>query len=1482
MSSIDERVVQMKFNNSQFESGIKQTTDSLDKLKKGLDLKGAGDSLNELDAAGKRFSLAGIAAGVDTLVSRFSALGIIGITALANITNSAVNAGRALVSSLTVDPIKQGLAEYETNLNAIQTILANTQSKGSTLDDVNAALQELNTYSDKTIYNFSEMARNIGTFTAAGVDLGTSVAAIKGIANLAALSGSNSEQASTAMYQLSQALATGTVKLMDWNSVVNAGMGGQVFQDAIKETARVHGVAVDDIIKEEGSFRDSLQKGWLTADILNETLSRFTGDLNAEQLKTLGYSDEQIKASMQLGKTASEAATKVKTASQLIGTLQEAVGSGWTQSWQLVFGDFEEARTMWTNVNNVLGGMIGQSANARNKILGDWKELGGRTALLDAIKYAWQDIMGVLTPVQEAFRHIFPPMTGKMLADMTKNVRDFFASLKMGGADSNNLRRTFQGVFAVFDIGWQVIQKVAGVLFRLLGFATKGSGSFLEFTAKIGDWLTKLDEAIKKGDKLNGFFTGLEKVLKIPIAALQFLGGLVKSFFETMGNAHPLKAFGLGVETAFNTLKQRFDVIAQFGNWVSTVFKAIMGFFREVFKAFKPVAKAFGDFFSGLGDQIANSVKTGDFSGIFQVLNTGLFAALVIALRKFFKKGLNINFGGGLVDSIKGVFGALTDTLGALQGQIKAKTLMSIAIAVGVLTVSVVALSLIDPVRLTTALGGITIMFGQLVGAMTLLEKINSKLGAAKLIAMTFGMILFAGAIDLMAVAVAKLAKLDWNGIAKGLTAVTVIMAEMVGVSKLMGDPKKMISTSVGMIALGVALNVIASAVAKFADLSWEELGRGLTGVAGGLIGLVGAMRLMPKSSSFTGGAALAAAAGAILILSKAMKTFGNMSWESLLKSLVALGGALLAMSLSLKLMSDPAALAGAGALVIASAAVLILGKAFAQLAKLSWDDIGRIMATIGAGLAILAVATALVSAPVFLIGAANLIIISVAMNILAAAFKKFAKLSWDDFGKVMAYMGTGLAILAVGLTLMLVALPGAIALQVAAGALIVLGAAFKVFASLSWEDLGKSLLALGASLYIIAFAGVALLPAIPGLIGLGIAAALIGVGALAAGIGLLAFSVGLTAIAISGAVGTAALIAMVAAFIGLIPQLATGLAAGVVAFAQGLAASGTALMTASVALMLAFLQGLQQVSPQINATLAQMLLDFLNTVAANIQPYTDAGMRILLGFLQGIEDHISEVIDKGTQIIVKFIEGIQQSSNDIVNAAADAITAFMNGLATTIETKSGEMRDAGLRIAGAIVDGMTGGLAGKAWRIAEAAGKLVAGIPDTIKRLLGINSPSRVTTELGEWTGEGVAVGMDNKAGRVEDSAHGLGVAAVNAMKSTMSQIANAVSTDVNSTPVIRPVLDMTSFKKDAGTIGSYFQTPTLSLDNSYNQAASVAVQERENQAYLSSEDDNTPDGRGGVNFYQYNTSPKALSAPELYRQTKNQVSLAKEVLAI
>lgn len=475
-TTVDQRVVEMRFDNKQFENNIQTSLSSINKLKKNLNMEGATKGLENIEKASGKINFSGLSNAVQTVNAKFSALEVVAVTALANITNSAVNAGERMVSALTLDPVKTGFQEYETQINAVQTILANTSSKGTTLDQVNNALDELNHYADMTIYNFTEMTRNIGTFTAAGVDLDTSVSAIKGIANLAAVSGSNSQQASTAMYQLSQALAAGTVKLQDWNSVVNAGMGGQVFQDALKETARVHGIAIDEMIKDEGSFRETLSKGWLSSEILTETLSKFTGDLNEEQLRTMGYTDEQIASIIKMGQTANDAATKVKTFTQLFDTLKEAAQSGWTQSWEIIVGDFDEAKELLTEISDVFSGIINSSAEARNSMLQGWKDLGGRTALIEACKNAFEGVLSIIKPVKEAFREIFPPMTAQQLYNITDALRKLTSHLKLSDENSKNLKRTFKGLFAILDI----VKQAYVAIIRTLSPLLNGAGELSE------------------------------------------------------------------------------------------------------------------------------------------------------------------------------------------------------------------------------------------------------------------------------------------------------------------------------------------------------------------------------------------------------------------------------------------------------------------------------------------------------------------------------------------------------------------------------------------------------------------------------------------------------------------------------------------------------------------------------------------------------------------------------------------------------------------------------------------------------------------------------------------------------------------------------------------------------------------------------------------------------------------------------------------
>lgn len=409
---IEERVVAMRFDNDQFEKGTKQTLSTLEKLKSSLNFTGAAKGFQNIasDANIVTKNINELGKGVNAIKSEFDSLSVIGATCLVNITNAAIRAGKNIVNALSLEPVKTGLQEYETKIGSIQTILTNTSSKGTTLQEVTDALDELNLYADKTIYNFTEMTRNIGRFTAAGVELKTATDAIQGIANLAAASGSTSQQASTAMYQLSQALSSGSLKLQDWNSVVNAGMGGTLFQEALKETARElgKGTEMDDAIKKYGSFRESLREGWITAEVLTTTLNKFTtqgAKAYGEQMQKNGkYTEEQNKKLQDQANMMEAAATEVKTFTALWDTLKETAQSGWTQTWELIIGDYDEAKKLFTKFNNVISPWLDRMAQTRNDFVE--KVMGSPSKWDDIVKKFEKAGIGIET-INKAMQETF-------------------------------------------------------------------------------------------------------------------------------------------------------------------------------------------------------------------------------------------------------------------------------------------------------------------------------------------------------------------------------------------------------------------------------------------------------------------------------------------------------------------------------------------------------------------------------------------------------------------------------------------------------------------------------------------------------------------------------------------------------------------------------------------------------------------------------------------------------------------------------------------------------------------------------------------------------------------------------------------------------------------------------------------------------------------------------------------------------------------
>ena len=921
---IDSRVAEMRFDNRNFERNVATSMSTLDKLKEKLKLKDVATGLENITSAANKVTFSHIGNETDTVGVKFSAMQVAATTALVNLTNTAIQAGTSIANSL-ISAAKSGFQEYETQINAVQTILANTSSKGTTLEQVNNALDELNHYADMTIYNFTEMTRNIGTFTAAGVDLDTSVAAIKGIANLAAVSGSTSQQASTAMYQLSQALAAGTVKLQDWNSVVNAGMGGQVFQDALKETARVHGIAIDQMIKDEGSFRETLQKGWLSSEILTETLSKFTGDLTEEQLTSMGYTAEQAQEIMKLGQTANDAATKVKTFTQLIDTLKEANQSGWTQTWEILIGDFEEAKSLWTSVSDQLGNMIQQSADARNNLLQGWKDSGGRTMIIDSVKNVFEGLVTILNSVKEAFTDVFPPITVEQLVKVTEKIKSLSEKFKISEEQANKLKSVFKGVFSILGIGVTIIKNVVSAIVQLFSHFTGLGDSVLNVSSSVGEWISKLHNSIKE---TNIFGNAINTVIG-------FVGGAIDRVKEFV-----------------SVLSDKIDIHG---------FKDIVDVLKNIWNMTSGVRASLANTIQGIGNAFKDAFHNGDIKSFLDIVNGGLLATVIVKIKKFIS-GIADSFDNStsIIDHIKSIFGTVKDSLESLQKSVKADTLKKIAIAIGVLAASLLVLSMIDPKRLTSALVAITVLFGELMGAMAIFEKIAGKSkGALKSVGV---MIAMSTSVLILASALKKISDLEWNQLAIGLTGILGLMAIVVSAAIAMGKyGKKLKSGAAQMVIMATALKILASVCGELSQYSWLELGKGLSGISGMLLAFAGFQFLMKQikpTKLLRSATSLVIIGAALEIFADVCSKFGQMQWPDLGKAGAAIAG-ILAICAGFELLSGMSGniLASSAALVIMATALNLMVPVLQSLGSMSVDEIVKGIVSIAATMAIIGVA---------------------------------------------------------------------------------------------------------------------------------------------------------------------------------------------------------------------------------------------------------------------------------------------------------------------------------------------------------------------------------------------------------------------------------------------------------------------------------------------------------------------------------------------
>ena len=1167
---IDSRVAEMRFDNRNFERNVATSMSTLDKLKEKLKLKDVATGLENITSAANKVTFSHIGNETDTVGVKFSAMQVAATTALVNLTNAAMQAGTSIANSL-ISAAKSGFQEYETQINAVQTILANTSSKGTTLEQVNNALDELNHYADMTIYNFTEMTRNIGTFTAAGVDLDTSVAAIKGIANLAAVSGSTSQQASTAMYQLSQALAAGTVKLQDWNSVVNAGMGGQVFQDALKETARVHGIAIDQMIKDEGSFRETLQKGWLSSEILTETLSKFTGDLTEEQLTSMGYTAEQAQEIMKLGQTANDAATKVKTFTQLIDTLKEANQSGWTQTWEILIGDFEEAKSLWTSVSDQLGNMIQQSADARNNLLQGWKDSGGRTMIIDSVKNVFEGLVTILNSVKEAFTDVFPPITVEQLVKVTEKIKSLSEKFKISEEQANKLKSVFKGVFSILGIGVTIIKNVVSAIVQLFSHFTGLGDSVLNVSSSVGEWISKLHNSIKE---TNIFGNAINTVIG-------FVGGAIDRVKEFV-----------------SVLSDKIDIHG---------FKDIVDVLKNIWNMTSGVRASLANTIQGIGNAFKDAFHNGDIKSFLDIVNGGLLATVIVKIKKFIS-GIADSFDNStsIIDHIKSIFGTVKDSLESLQKSVKADTLKKIAIAIGVLAASLLVLSMIDPKRLTSALVAITVLFGELMGAMAIFEKIAGKSkGALKSVGV---MIAMSTSVLILASALKKISDLEWNQLAIGLTGILGLMAIVVSAAIAMGKyGKKLKSGAAQMVIMATALKILASVCGELSQYSWLELGKGLSGISGMLLAFAGFQFLMKQikpTKLLRSATSLVIIGAALEIFADVCSKFGQMQWPDLGKAGAAIAG-ILAICAGFELLSGMSkkTLRSATSLVIIGAALEIFADVCSKFGQMQWPDLGKAGAAIAGILAI------------------------------CAGFELLSGMS----GNILA-SSAALVIMATALNLMVPVLQS--------------------LGSMSVDEIVKGIVSIAATMAIIGVAGYALEPVAPVILAISGAVALLGVACLAAGAGVMAFATAFSILSTAGAVGAAAFVealsVTITGILELIPSMVGVIAEAIEGICNAIILSAPAIGQAFKALLLEAINICVECIPALADGIFKIIVGVLETV----KTYSPKIVTLLFDIFKSIAESAVEAL--GNISAESFITGIAAITAFML--ALNAMTALAAG----------------------------------------------------------------------------------------------------------------------------------------------------------------------------------------------------------------------------
>ena len=1457
MSSVDQRIVEMRFDNKQFESGVSTTLSTLDKLKQALKLSDAGKGLDNLSSKADKFQLNGIQTAVETVSDRFSTLGIIGMTALQNITNKAIDAGERIAKALTLDPVTTGFNEYELKMDSIKTMLSNTNGKNS-LDEIKDVLEGLNKYADDTIYNFGQMTSAMGKMTAQGIDLYDAEEAVRGLSNLAALVGSGSQEYTNAMnYGLTQALAMGELRLQDWKSFENANISSKVFRDELIKTAQDlgyfgrewedntgHAITGVNLLEEASEhFRETLKYGWVDNDVLLTTLSKFA-DTTTE-----------------LGQKAQDAAREVRTVTKLKDALLESLQSGWANTWEYIIGDVNEATEVLTKISDALSSIFNKAADERNEAFKKWHDnpIDGRSTFISAFEKIW----GYFTQILKAFDHAKEMVFGNdallnLLTNITHWLDDFAYNLDWTEKKAMTLQGIFGGAMSVVDIFlntfsalWRTIKPLLEPVKSIL------EGIFGVF-GRIGNKLIAFNQQMKATD---GYYKGFQNLLNVIKALLSPISSLVKKLLG-INESSSLKDF-LVTSTKFKSLKGIFDSAKE---GISNFFKAfasaellnfekVTGVFEKFSNVLATIARVAKSALSkaitiiqDLFKTIASRFKGLDAGDTASLFNAGTLLLLVYQPAKtlFDKIKDLVDSGKSIADSFVGILDGVRDCLKSFQEQLKAKVLKTIATAVGILAASLVALTLVDQEKLANgilAIGALTTELLIAMKAMTMLGFDKKSIGIISSIAKS--MVTLSLSVLILSGSMSKLASLSWQEIAKGLVGVAGLCLELVGISVLLDKSKaKMVKGSLGLILFAEAIKILAGVVQKLGEVDAGDLLKGLLSIGALLVEL----SLFLTATDFNGfgmlkGAGLLLVATSLKVLSNVLKTISEIDGEKMINSLLSIG--------------------------------IILTELGIFLTATDFNGFGMLK---GAGL----------------------LLVATSLTVLASVIKKLGELSTGAMVQGIAGIGGSLLIVSMGLNSMTGTLGGSAALLVASVSLTVLSGAIKKLGSLSIGTIVKGLLALAGAMAVIGVAGMLLSQvAIPIAIASGVmllfsaAIAAVGAGLLVLSTGMTALSVALPALA-SGIVTTLQIIAsgvptIISTFITSILEGIKAIGGSLFSIIEGIVTwilekiglvfnwiieNGPSIFSwiiekvseiggwlrDNIPVFIGWLRdraveigsniidnigkipgmivekfgefkerggeiisniisGITSKKDALIESAKTAIGNWVSGIAQKVELLISSGKEIVSNIISGIKQKFIDIINSAKELVQKLINGITELATDIKNGGIDIVNKIIEGIGSmaasfAISVKnmvlSGinsivtDLGDAITNVGSSIANGIGNGISNGVGVVKNAAISVGGAALNGIKGILHINSPSKAFEEVGEFSILGLVNGFVKNANKFISAGENTASDMVEAVKKPLSLINDVLSVDIDATPTIAPIMDLTNIDSGINEINS------------------------------------------------------------------------------